>query len=308
MTAMKRYALLLLTVCAAACNSDESFTTARVAQPAARIAEYTPAPGQFINERSAMSGFAGEDTPEAACAYAERRLAQADFVSLGGWGGYIVAAFAEPVPATGDYDLYVAGNQMSTSSEPGVVYVAQDTDGDGSPAGETWYELRGSEYDAADRNYRITYFRPHAAGDPVAWRAVDGTGTTHTGVIGRIGEHPQSYYPAWIGAEEMTFTGTRLPSNISEGEVDDEGRPVTAWIAQPFAWGYADNYSSIDRQGFVNRFRIADAVTRDGAAANLPQIDFIKVQTGINDWRTRIGELSTEVCAIGCYRTVTAAE
>lgn len=308
MNAMKRYALLLLPALAAACNSDETFTTARIAEPSARIVEYTPAPGQFINERNALSGFAGEQTPQAACAYAERRLANGDYVSLGGWGGYIVAAFPAPVPATGDYDLYVAGNQIATSSEPGVVYVAQDTDGDGSPAGEVWYELRGSEFDASDRNYRITYRRPAADGDPVAWTAVEGQGATLTGQIGRIGEHTQCYYPAWIAADEMTFTGTRLPNNIAEGEVDDEGRPVTAWIARPFAWGYADNFSSIDRQGTINRFRIGDAVTRDGTPAYLAQIDFIKVQTGINDWRTRIGELSTEVCAIGCYRTVTTVE
>lgn len=305
---MKKYAFLLLPLLAAACNSDEQITTTRIAEPVARIVEYTPAPGQFINERNALSGFAGEDTPQAACAYAQRRLNEGAYVSLGGWGGYIVAAFAAPVPATGDYELYVAGNQMTTSSEPGVVYVAQDTDGDGSPAGETWYELKGSEFAAADRNYRITYRRPSADGDPVAWTAVDGEGATSAGEIGRIGEHTQAYYPAWVDAAELTFRGTRLPNNIAEGEVDDQGRPVTAWIAQPFAWGYADNYSSIDRQGAANRFRIEDAVTTDGSPANLTQIDFIRVQTGINDWRTRIGELSTEVCAIGCYRTVTTAE
>lgn len=308
MNTMQKYAILALPLLAAACNSDEQFTTTRLAEPVARIVEYTPAPGQFINERNAMSGFAGEATPEAACAYVARRFERGDFVSLGGWGGYLVAAFAEPVPATGDYELYVAGNQMPTSSEPGVIYVAQDTDGDRSPAGETWYELKGSEFAAADRSYRITYRRPAADGDPVAWTAVDGAGETHTGQIGRIGEHTQNYYPAWIAADELTFRGTRLPNNITEGEVDDQGRPVTAWIAHPFAWGYADNYSSIDRQGAANRFRIEDAVTADGAPANLSQIDFIKVQSGVNDWRSRIGELSTEVCGIGCYRTVTTAE
>ena len=39
--------------------------------------------------------------------------------------------------------------------------------------------------------------------------------------------------------------------------------------------------------------------------ANLQQIDFIKVQTGVNAKAPLIGEISTEVCGIGCYRTVT---
>ena len=48
-----------------------------------------------------------------------------------------------------------------------------------------------------------------------------------------------------------------------------------------------------------------DAVTADGSPANLQQIDFIKVQTGVNAKAPLIGEISTEVCGIGCYRTVT---
>ena len=51
---------------------------------------------------------------------------------------------------------------------------------------------------------------------------------------------------------------------------------------QAFAWGYADNYSSIDRLGTKNRFRIADAVDERGEAVHLPQIDYIRIQTGVN--------------------------
>ncbi|MFR0772498.1 MAG: hypothetical protein ACLSH3_01195 [Alistipes finegoldii] len=115
----------------------------------ARILEYTPAPGQFINEEARSGGaFDNVDTPEKACRYAAARFAENNWVSLGGWGGYLVAAFAEPVPNTGGYDLYVKGNAMNTSSEPGVVWVMQDANGNGVPD-DTWYELKGSEYDNA---------------------------------------------------------------------------------------------------------------------------------------------------------------
>ena len=124
--------------------------------------------------------------------YAADRLASNNWVSLGGWGGRIVAAFAEPVPNTGGYDLYVKGNQFDTSSEPGIVWVSQDANGDGAP-NDTWYELRGSEYDNAEtiRGYKITYTRPAEADAPVAWS--DNAGGS--GTIDRVKEHTQAYYP-----------------------------------------------------------------------------------------------------------------
>ena len=93
------------------------------------------------------------------------------------------------------------------------------------------------------------------------------------------------------------FTGTRLRDNVEQADGQ--------WRPQAFAWGYADNFSTVDRIGTTNRLRISDAVTADGSPANLQQIDFIKVQTGVNAKAPLIGEISTEVCGIGCYRTVT---
>lgn len=289
---MKKYALPLAALLFAACNTSEETTTTEVQEPVATILEYTPAPGQFIN--GTMAGFDNVGSEAASLRYATGRLASNNWVSLGGWGGRIVAAFAEPVPNTGGYDLYVKGNQFDTSSEPGVVWVAQDVDGDGAP-NDTWYELRGSDYDNAEtiRGYEITYTRPAEADGAVAWR--DNAGGS--GTIDRMKEHTQAYYPAWVADDEMTFTGTRLPDNI--------GKEGEKWTMEAFAWGYADNYSSTDRTGTTNRFRISDAVTADGARANLTQIDFIMVQTGVNAKAPLIGEVSTEVCGIGCYRTVT---
>lgn len=111
-----------------------------------------------------------------------------------------------------------------------------------------------------------------------------------------VKEHTQAYYPEWLG-EQFTFEGTRLPDNI--------GKAGEKWTMEPFAWGYADNYSASDRTGMTNRLRISDAVTADGAPANLAQVDFIMVQTGVNAKAPLIGEVSTEVSGIGCYRTVT---
>lgn len=293
---MKRTPILLLALLAA-CNSGEEILRTRTQEPAARIVEYTPAPGQFINEPA--SGFDGVETPAAACAYAESRLSRGEYVSLGGWGGYIVAQFERPVPAADDCELYVKGNQLSTSSEPGVVWVAADTDGDGDWRDEQWYELRGSEYaSAATRHdYRIVYTRPDGDNQPVAWHdAEDGSGT-----IERMPEHRQpSYFPAWIDAPQLEFSGVRLPDNVSIEHLQ--------WVARPFAWGYADNYTTTDCTGATARFRIANAVLPggEGIPARLAQVDFIKVQTGVNCQAGVLGEISTEVCGIGCFRIVTS--
>ena len=173
----------------------------------------------------------------------------------------------------------------------------QDTNGDGLP-NDTWYELKGSEYDRSDTGYEITYLRPEQPGTDIAWR--DNRGGE--GVVARNGHHTQeSYFPAWVGSDALTFSGTLLPSNITES-----GDGLYVMVA--FGWGYADNASSRDLVSGINCLRIANAVTADGTPANLTQVDFIKVQTGVNDARPTIGEISTEVCGIGCFRTVTRKE
>ena len=258
-----------------------------------RVYEYTPAPGQFINETN-TGGFTGsESTREAAVEYASKRIAKQSYVSLGSFGGYIIVGFDHSIQNKGGYDFAIQGNAFDSSNEPGIVWVMQDVNGNGLPDDE-WYELRGSEYDNAEtiRGYKITYTRPAEADAPVAWS--DNTGGS--GTIDRVKEHTQAYYPEWLG-EQFTFEGTRLPDNI--------GKAGEKWTMEPFAWGYADNYSASDRTGMTNRLRISDAVTADGAPANLAQVDFIMVQTGVNAKAPLIGEVSTEVSGIGCYRTVT---
>lgn len=302
---MKRYPFLCAALLAAACNSGEEFTSTVVTEKCSRITEYTPAPGQFINEGA--SGFRDVTTPEAACRYAESRIAEGQYVSLGGWGGYIVAQFDTPVPAADGYELWVKGNPTANSSEPGIVWVAQDADENGTP--DEWFELRGSEYgkEGYVRGYEVTYTRPAAARQPVAWTDNEGRSGT-IDYLPDYGHEQDFYYPAWIEENTLTFTGSRLPPNGREGIIEN----TPSWLLTSFEWGYADNLSRVDAVGLVNRFRIADAVTKEGAPAHLTQVSFIKVQTGVNDkspfTENNIGETSTEVLGIGCYRRVIRTE
>lgn len=271
-----------------ACNKDEEITRPTESgddEQRCIVYEYCPAPGQFINQSFEAS------SAEEARLYAEQTLnaERQTYLSLGGFGGYIVVGFGRSIVSSGDYDFAVVGNSFSNSSEPGIVYVMQDENANGVPD-DIWYELRGSEYDNDEvvASYEVTYMRPESDFQPVEWR--DNMGGS--GQIERITVHQQpSYYPSWITAESYTLRGKRLPTNayIDPDRQSDNG---DYWVLAHFDWGYADNAGENG-----DKFRIADAVDTEGRAVNLRYIDFIKVQTSVNaQCGPLVGELSTEVC------------
>ena len=277
-----------------------------------KVYEYTPAPGQFINETK-TGGFDGtQTTPEAAIVYAEARMSETDssgnpnpiWVSLGGFGGYIVVGFDHSIDNSGDYDLGILGNSFSGSSEPGVVWVMQDENGNGLPD-DTWYELAGSETGKAEtiQNYAVTYYRPTGAGMPVQWS--DNLG--NSGQVDYLKQfHRQEYYyPLWIDADSYTLTGTCL-----EARNYDASGNGSYWVNAEYDWGYVDNYSPVDRltdkdnvegEINVNHFKISNAIDVDGEPIVLEFIDFVKVQCALNAKSGWLGELSTEVCGFFDY-------
>lgn len=276
---------------ASSCNKDDAIVIPPDETPVIRVCEFLPAPGQFVNENCTAA------TMAEACAWAEKQLATpGSCISLGGFGGRIVVGFDHSIECSGGYDIAIDGNSFESSSEPGIVYVMQDENGDGLP-NDTWYELRGSEYGKPEtvQDYAVTYCRPAGKGEAVAWR--DNRG--ESGTIDRTSYHTQdSYYPAWVETDSYTLCGTRLEAhNYFDG---------LNWINPPYEWGYADNFSSVDRLSGAginaNRFRIADAVRADGEPAALRCIDFVKVQTGVNAKSGVLGEASTEIFGIRACR------
>lgn len=108
--------------------------------------------------------------------------------------------------------------------------------------------------------------------------------------------------PAWVKEKQYTLRGTRL----KERNYDQSGNG-TYWVNDSYEWGYADNFSAIDRLTdddnynagpSDNHFKISHAVTFDGKDANLKYVDFIKVQVGVNSKSGWLGEISTEVFGI----------
>lgn len=282
------------------CATEGSFRRAATASSLMRwskLYEYTAAPGQFIGEDK--SGFIGTElSADAAVAYAERRLSEGKYLSLGAWGGYLVAGFDHSITNGEGADLIIAGNMFDSSSEPAVVWVMQDSNGNGAPD-DMWYELRGSEWGGENHStrYSVTYFRPPADGMPVRWRDNQGD----EGEVPYVAVHSQpSYYPQWVDGESFTLYGSRLEMNT----VTDSSGKV---IHQPYAWGYADNLGEDcdpigDEEAVRCGFDISNAVAVDGSAVELQYIDFVRIQCAVNGIDKAMGELSTEVLEIESLR------
>jgi len=155
----------------------------------ARVYQYRPAPGQFVNTMPPARVGEPEDSVLARCQsricgridtitqnFHGQLITRIDtvwsegMVTLGGYGGYVVMGFDHPVVNMHTWDFDILGNafysermESGGSCEPGIVMVGVDMDGDGLPSeGDRWYELAGSEYNhpRTQHDYTITYYRP----------------------------------------------------------------------------------------------------------------------------------------------------
>ena len=236
-------------------------------------------------------------------------MKEGTFVSLGGFGGYIVVGFDHSIDNTGNYDFGIIGNSFKGSSEPGIVWVMQDKNGNGKPD-DTWYELRGSESgkETTVLHYSVTYYRPSEKQQSVKWTDSEG----NSGEIDYLNSfHNQDYYyPAWIEADSYTLTGTCV-----EARNHDQSGNGTYWVQAEYDWGYTDNFSKIDRSSDeenknasanANYFKISNAMDEAGNAVHLKYIDFIKVQTACNTKSGWLGENSTEVFGFFDYSMIQA--
>lgn len=274
-----------------------------------RVYEYRPAPGQFVNE---LPEYSEGDTEESMRQKAEDCLAYnaGTLVTLGGYGGYIVVGFDHTiVNRPGEYDFKVLGNAFYStgaaggsggSSEPGIVMVSADVNGNGIPD-DAWYELAGSEYQKPStiKNYEITYYRPDEAKTPVPGTDPSITDSTYVrwtdnqggeGYLSKLTYHKQAYYPQWLSGETLSFRGTRLADNA----VDESGNG-SYYVLYAYDWGYADNHPNDSEK---SNFKIDWAVDAEGNPVHLQGIDFIKIYTGVNQFNGWLGECSTEVAGV----------
>lgn len=269
----------------------------------AQVYEYCPAPGQFVNE---MPAWEPGDT------YADMLVKATDCISgtndvmitLGAYGGYVTFGFDHTVVnVPGSYDFRIWGNcfyellnpgRKGGSCEPGIVMVSYDTNCNGIPD-DPWYELAGSEYRTARHGYAITYHRPDPERQVISsgqlcdveyirWDDSEG----QSGHVSQNIFHTQDYYPRWVSADRLTFSGSLLPPNA----VDESGNG-TYYVLYSYPWGYVDNHPNEFEE--LNSFDISWAVDPQGKPVSLPGADFIRVYTGVNQYCGWLGETSTEL-------------
>ncbi len=222
--------------------------------------------------------------------------------------GNAFAAAANPSP----------GAPFGGSCEPAVVMVAYDKNGNGVPDDDEWYEIKGSGNITAEnepwyqmavdngndtrtfRDFEMTYYRPTSetaeeAGEPngpgsfatinnyIRWTNNQGG----EGYKVKNVYHSQSYYPAWVTEDQLTYKGIRL----AENGIDESGQG-NYFVLYAFRYGYVDNYPNNHDNSGID---IDWAIDKDGNKADLPGIDFVKVYNGVDQENGWLGEASTEV-------------
>ena len=214
------------------------------------------------------------------------------FTSLGGWGGYIIAGFDHTI-INGTGADFAVFTQPGAGSEPGIVYVMNDTNNDGIPNDGEWIEIKGSEYNNPEtiHDYQVTYYKPVNNGN-VTWK------DDH----GNKGELIPEYGTAswwWSGYGDknaVVFTGEKLPDAYYNTSTQ---AGTENWAVRPglFTFGYAECYFNLDYNNSLkaNMFDISNAVDKTGNKVNLQGITFIKVQSGIFQVAGWLNEISTEI-------------
>ena len=259
------------------------------------VVDYSPAPGQFVNE---IPEYEVGDTRETMNQKATQSLCNGDLISLGAWGGSVTIKLPNPLPnVDGKADFRIVGNAVYSndasnairigSSEPGIVLVMHDENANGLPDDE-WFELCGNQTFNGATDYQVTYSQPSPnASDAqyIAWKAKNGD----NGYLNRTADHTQCYYPMWLNdTETLTFVGRRLPDN---GVYNS----VTNRFDLSCYNGYADAHPN---NADASCLDIDNAIDCNGNKVSLESIDFIKVYTGVLQVNGPLGECSTEVAAI----------
>ncbi|MFA6580549.1 MAG: hypothetical protein WCS79_01965 [Paludibacter sp.] len=244
------------------------------------VFEYVYAPGQHagLTKPTDVSDFIGEPTSDKSWLY------------LGGFGGYVVAGFDHPVlnGEGADFGIYNYGN----SPEPAVVYVMPDTNGDGKP-NDTWYELKGNQFENSKRNYWVRYYKALSDSANITWK--DSKGNIGELISGFGATNSAAWWWPFTTVDSITFKGTRLPDAYDNDSIN--GNQYWTVPHDRFTWGYAENCygTDYDTKMGANKLDISNAVDSLGNAVNLQSIRFIKVQTAVLQQAGWTNEVSAEI-------------
>lgn len=217
------------------------------------------------------------------------------------------------------------GAPFGGSCEPGIIMIAYDKNKNGKPDDDEWYEVKGSANYSAEsepwydialesgkdtrviRDYEMIYHRPESEehdieaqpDNPNSFASIQNyifweDNKNNSGYKVKNVYHNQTYYPAWVEDDKLTFMGIRLPENgINEGEhIPGMNDDNVYFVLYGFKYGYADNYPNIHNNSAID---IDWAIDKHGNRVDLPGIDFVKIYNGVNQENGWLGESSTEV-------------
>ncbi|HEY5509617.1 MAG TPA: hypothetical protein VIK10_01180 [Prolixibacteraceae bacterium] len=286
---MRKIAFVILIISLSGCSKDQetlesTSSSSNSSAYISKIFDYQYGPGQhasLISPTDKGDNFVGEPWTQ-----------NKSFLSLGGWGGYVVAGFDHPVVNTNGPDIAIF-TQPSVSSEPGVVYVMEDVNQDGLPNDGPWIEIRGSEYNNPEtiHSYQVTYFKPGPSGY-VTWK--DNQGNSGSLIPG-FGTDSW-WWSGYADKSSVTFTGEKLPDAYENTSKDPA---VEFWLQRSglFQYGYAECYDNADYNVKLkaNFLDISSAVDASGKPVILTKINFIKVQSSVFQIAGWLNEISTEI-------------
>ena len=300
----------------------------------AKVFNYFPAPGQYTNDLPRYEIGDTQETMNAKAAKNLVGSDPYMVTLGGWGGSVTFGFDHTIVNVPGKRDFRVLGNAFGAdanlrpnapfggSCEPGIIMVAYDKNKNGKPDDDEWYEIKGSGNFTAEkepwytfakkegndvethRDYEMTYYRPTTEKTDADYK--EGELATikqylrWTNNKGKEGYkvknmwHKQTYFPAWVKEDKLTYKGIRLADNgLNEykfnGDINNTGK---YYVLYAFRYGYVDNFPN----GFDNSAIDIDwAITKDGKPANLPGIDFVKVYNGVDKENGWLGEASCEV-------------
>lgn len=274
-------ALLVLSACASTEPDPEPPFETGIVQ--VEVIDYSPAPGQFVNT---MPVWNSGDSRAQVTARAQESLNRGELITLGAWGGSVTVKLRHPITDKAGADMRVLGNAFLSgtlpdgrpygSAEPGIIYLMVDTNGNGLPD-EVWHRVPGTADGSAKEAYTVTYAAPEPGEERIRYTCGDGT----QGTLAILPQyHAQPYFPGWVDASELTFSGIRLPDN---GVYDAQSGYYRLAVYD----GYADCRPNADIRSAI-----------DIASVGLQRVDFVRIVTGVLQDNGQTGECSTEVGGI----------
>ena len=267
-----------------------------------KVFDFLPAPGQFVN------------TAWADTAAATKLIGNTSGgVSLGGYGGYVVVGFDQPIVDRDQnaygVDFTIVGNSFGAAgggswTEPAAVQVSYDANKNGLPDDE-WYELAGSNYylESTEKNLTMTYYNPkYNSRKTIPYSTNKG----FSGAMRTNGYHNQSYYPDPytfdISQDSISYTGNKI------NFLADKSNPGYVRIMRTPIFGYADNnpanrtpttpanpYYADENGKAADGFDLKWAVDKNGNKVDIDTAHFVKIYNPSQEDAGWLGEISPEL-------------